>query len=255
MKIKYPAEAFALAAVIFSTGMKTSFVAGILLILVAVFAEFLKNLLKPVIPDWSVKGCVLLGTASVCVGAFTLGFSALSIPLGTGKGVLAFVLGGFVARHVLTVDLEADYGELFFESGIMWGIWVVLGGIREFFGAGEVFGYEIGNTVMQSEAFQEMFFGFLTAGTALAFTNGILKKKSVTPHRLFWVLSVLLLAEPFAVGSVEEIAGFIWSVLAPAVLFLSVKRTLRFSRTGTAFRGLPVEMLSMGFIYMILSIY
>ena len=55
MKLKYPAEAFALGIVLFSAGMKEAFAAGILVIDAVVFAEFLKNLLEPVVPSWSVR--------------------------------------------------------------------------------------------------------------------------------------------------------------------------------------------------------
>ena len=50
MKLKYPAEAFALGIILFSAGMREAFAAGILVILSAVFAEFLKNLLETSVP-------------------------------------------------------------------------------------------------------------------------------------------------------------------------------------------------------------
>ena len=58
MKIKYPAEAFALGMVLFSAGMKEAFAAGILVILAVVFEEVLRNLLESRIPRWSLMGCV-----------------------------------------------------------------------------------------------------------------------------------------------------------------------------------------------------
>lgn len=255
MKLKYPAEAFALAIVIFSAGMKAAFSAGALVVLTVVFAEFLKNLLEPYVPDWSMKGCVLIGAASVSAAAFTLGFSVLSISVEPETWLLAFVIGIFAAKHVLRNDLQAEYGDIFLESGIAWGFWVLLAVIREFFGTGKIFGNYIAQTTMQSKAFTEIFFGFLTAGLVLAFTNGILKKKCTDTHSLWLLLPVAVLASPFGMDSFGKTAGIIWTMAAPLVMFISVKRTLRFSRTGKAFRGLPVEMLSMGFIYMILSIY
>lgn len=255
MKIKYPAEAFALALVIFSAGMKASFLAGILVILAVVFAEFLKNLLEPIVPDWSVKACVFIGTASLSAGAFTFGFSTLSIPVEIETWLLAFFIGLFAAKHVLTVDLEADYGELLWESGIVWGCWMLLGTIREFMGVGKIFGYYMGQATMQSKTFQEVFFGFLTAGLVLAFTNGILKRKTTVTNSILVVLPVVTLARPFSMSSFGEVGSIIWTMIVPVILFISVKKTLKFARTGQAFRGLPVEMLSMGFIYMILSIY
>ena len=46
MKLRYPAEAFALGIILFSAGMKEAFAAGILVIFTSVFAELLKNLLE-----------------------------------------------------------------------------------------------------------------------------------------------------------------------------------------------------------------
>ena len=43
MRLKYPAEAFALGMILFSAGMKEAFAAGILVILAVVFGEFDKK--------------------------------------------------------------------------------------------------------------------------------------------------------------------------------------------------------------------
>ena len=50
MKLRYPAEAFALGIILFSAGMKEAFAAGILVIFTSVFAELLKNLLEKAVP-------------------------------------------------------------------------------------------------------------------------------------------------------------------------------------------------------------
>lgn len=239
MRVKYPVEAFALAIVIFSAGMKVSFVAGCLVILAVVFAEFLKNLLEDFLPDWSLKSCVAVATAAISAGAFQVGFAALAIPVIAETWLLAFFIGLFAAKHVLTSRLEADYGELFWECAIVWGCWIVLGTIRELFGAGKIFGYELVQFTMQSKTFMEVFFGFLTAGLVLAFTNGILKKKSTKTNSLLVVLPIVILARPFTTELFGTIGGIIWTMVIPVLLFFSVKRTLRFSRTGPAFRGIP----------------
>lgn len=255
MKLKYPAEAFALGIVLFSAGLKEAFAAGILVIFSAVFAEFLKNLLEPFVPDWSLKLCVLIGTASVCSSAFLLGFSELGMEVETGTWIMTFILGLLAAKHMLWAELDADYGTLFWESGLIWGFWVLLATIREFCGSGSIFGNTVMEAAFQSKSFLEITFGFLAAGLALAFTNGILKKKSKDTQSLLVVIPMVIFARPFAMESFGEIAGLIWTIAVPVFLFISVKRTLKFSRTGLAYRGLPTEMLAMGFIYMILSIY
>ena len=65
----------------------------------------------------------------------------------------------------------------------------------------------------------------------------------------------MVLFHPFTVDSFAGLPGTLWVIFVPVFLFLSVKQTMKFARTGRFFRGLPVEMLAAGFIYMILSIY
>ena len=255
MRLKYPAEAFALGMILFSAGMKEAFAAGILVILAVIFGEFIKNLLEPVIPDWSLKLCVCISTASLSASAFLFGFTALGIQVEISTWIMTFILGLFAAKHVLVEKLDGEYGELFWESGLVWGFWVLLALIREFMTGGTVFGNLIWQGEFQSKSFQEMTFGFLVAGLSLAFANGILKKKSGKSWSMLLVAAVVIFARPFQMVSFGELAGLIWTIAVPIVLFYSVKKTLRFARTGSAYRGFPVEMLSMGFIYMILSIY
>ena len=99
-------------------------------------------------------------------------------------------------------------------------------------------------------------FGFLTAGMTLAFTNGVLSKKSANTHSLLLVIPLAVFMRPFTMERfLEPILGQIWTIAVPVILFMSVKVTLKFARTSRAYKGLPVEMLAMGFVYMILSIY
>lgn len=255
MKLKYPAEAFALGVVLFFGGMKEAFAAGILIILAVTFAEFLNNLLQSALPQWSLRLCVLIGTASVCAGAFLVGFTYLGLEMGTGRWLMTFILGFLAAMHVLVNEVDGEYGDLFWESAIAWGFWILLAAVREFCAGGTVFGNMILKTGFQSKNLTEVFIGFLTSGLVLAFTNGVLKKQCTKTQSLFLVVPLAVYIRPFTMVSFGEIAGLIWTIAVPIVLFISVRETLKFSRTGKAFRGLPVEMLTMGFIYMILSIY
>ena len=256
MKLKYPAEAFAFGIVLFSAGMKEAFAAGILVILATVFAEALRNLLKDWVPEWSLYLCVSIGTVAVCASVFLLGFTALGIPVdNTGMWIMTCILGLFIVKHVLTGAIDGEYGELFWETAIAWGFWILLAVAREFFGAGTIFENSICQAEFQSKIFQDTMFGFLTAGMTLAFTNGVLKKKSANTHSLLVVIPLAVFMRPFAMESFGALLGQIWTIAVPIILFMSVKVTLKFARTSRAYKGLPVEMLAMGFIYMILSIY
>lgn len=207
MKLKYPAEAFALGIVLFSRNMEEAFAAGILVILAVVFAEFLKNLLEGAVPVWSLRLCVLIGTGAIAASTFLLGFSALGI-------------------------------------------------VREFLSQGEIFGnLLLENASFFSQSFQSTAFGFLAAGLALAFTNGILKKRSSGTQSLLLVVPAVIFSRAFEMVTFGGVIAFIWTVGVSLLLFLSVEKILRFSSAGPRFRGLPLEMLSMSFIYLILSIY
>ena len=176
MKLKYPAEAFALGIILFSAGMREAFAAGILVILSAVFAEFLKNLLEASVPEWSLRLCVGIGTGAVCSSVFSIGFAVLGSPLETGVWILTFIIGLLCAYFSLTGDLEAEYGDLFLEASIAWGFWILLAIVREFSAGGAIFGNTVLQASFQSSAIEEPAFAFLAAGLALAFTNGALKK-------------------------------------------------------------------------------
>ena len=256
MKLKYPAEAFALGIVLFSRNMEEAFAAGILVILAVVFAEFLKNLLEGAVTVWSLRLCVVIGTGAIAAGAFLLGFSALGIRVDTGTWIMTAVIGLLAGKAALLGELEGDYGSIFYESGILWGFWILLGIVREFLSQGEIFG----NLLLEkapffSQSFQSTAFGFLAAGLALAFTNGILKKRSSGTQSLLLVVPAVIFSRPFEMVTFGGVIAFIWTVGVSVLLFLSVARMIRFSSAGPRFRGLPLEMLSMSFIYLILSIY
>lgn len=255
MKLKYPAEAFALGIILFSAGMKEAFAAGILVILTATFAEFLRNLLINAVPEWSLRLCVFIASGALCASAFLTGFAALGITLSTGTWVMCAVVGLLCARHALSGSVETMYGDLFSEGAVAWGFWVLLAIAREFMGSGMIFGNTVFQASFQSKTFLESTFAFLTAGLVLAFTNGVLKKNCKGLNSLLVFIPAAILVRPFTMDSFGKVIGIAWTILVPVVLFLSVKKTLQFSRTGKAYRGLPVDMLAAGFIYMILSIY
>lgn len=106
--------------------------------------------------------------------------------------------------------------------------------------------------------FLESTFAFLTAGLVLAFTNGVLKKNCCGFNSLLIVIPVAIFIRPFPISSFTgfaEYLGITWTIIVPLLLFLSVKQTLKFSQPGKAYRGLPTDLMAVGFIYMILSIY
>ncbi len=261
MKLKYPAEAFALGIILFSAGMKEAFAAGILMILTAVFAEFLKDLLENRVPEWSLRLCVYIASASVCSSVFLTGFAALGIQLESGVWLLTFAAGLLCAHQALRSvgagkeEEAASYGELLWESAVSWGFWIILAIVREFAGSGQIFGNTIWKAGFQSKAFLDVYFAFIAAGLVLAFTNGVLKKECRRENSFLAVIPAMLVFKPFTTSLLPEALEVLWCMAVPVLLFFSVKQTLRFSRVSRAYRGLPVDLLAAGLIYMVLSIY
>lgn len=255
MKVKYPAEAFALSLILFSGTMKGAFLSGVLVLLAAVLAEFLKNLLEDGIPLWSLRLCVYVGTGGTCGAAFYLGFAAVGEELSAGLWLMTVLIGLLSARHVLKSSLEADYDGIFWESAFVWGMGILLAAARELLAEGEIFGYPLFQASFQSKSFGDVIFGFLAAGLALAFANAVLKKKCTDTQSWYLAVPMIVFARPFEMVSFGSVIGAVWTIGVSLALFFSVKKTLKFSRTGPAYRGLPAEMLSLGFLYMILSIY
>ena len=255
MKLKYPAEAFALGVILFSAGMRETFAAGILVILSVVFAELLKNLLEKILPAWSLRLCVYIASGAVCASVFLVGFAALGTLLDTGVWLMTFVIGLLCAHQALRGDIEADYGDLLWESAIAWGFWILLAVAREFAAGGQIFGNTVLKLGFQSAAFGEVSFAFIAAGLVLAFTNGVLKKDCRGQNSFLAAVPAMLLLHPFTTRIFGETAGLVLTIVIPVALFFSVKQTLKFSRVSKAYCGLPVDMLAAGIIYMILSIY
>ena len=201
MKLRYPAEAFALGIILFSAGMKEAFAAGILVIFTSVFAELLKNLLEKAVPAWSLQLCVYIASGSVCASAFLVGFAVLGTALTTELWIMVFLVGLLCARHALSGNTEAEYGELLWESAIAWGLWILLAIFREFMGTGSIFGNTLLTASFQSKAFQQTIFAFLAAGLVLAFTNGIYPVPPVYSGKL-WRSSRNLMDHPCSCCSV-----------------------------------------------------
>lgn len=255
VRSQYPAEAFALAIILFSSRMTDAFAAGVLLLLSVVLADCLKHFLEPFIPAWSLRLCVCVASGSFCASVFLIGFAALGTLLDTSVWIGTFAAGLLCARFVLRDGTGTSYGELFGAAAIIWGIWILCAAVREYFTAGSVAGYVLFQTPFQSSTLSEPAFSFLTAGLTLALTNRLMGKDCREQNSLYAAIPVFLLLHPFTVRIFGEAAGFLITAAVPALLFLSVRRTLRFSCTRSSFRGLPADLTAAGFIYMILSIY
>lgn len=255
MKVKYPVEAFALTMILFSTNMKEAFVAGAIVLVAITLAMFLKNILAEKVPNWSLYACVLIGTASVCASGFEFAFYSLGSEFSARYWIMTFVIGLLAGNHAIKSDLEADYDGVFFQAAVVWGMLLLLTIAREFLAFGSIAEYQVAEWTILSKSLQKTMFGFITAGMGIAFTNGILKitldKQDITA----WVCVLALCFPPMALRTFPEVVTAIVGAAAVGVGLYAIKNRIAFSNAGKAFRRLPVELLSVGFLYMILSVF
>ena len=255
MKLKFPAEAFALGIILFSAGMKEAFLCGVLTVWAAVLAAFLTNLLDGRVPVWSLRSSVLVMTGAFTAAAFRWEDFALGLAdSGWAFAVSGGLVGLLAAKGALQGGWGSDYGELCAQSGLCWGLWVLCGALREFLTSGEVFSSRLAAAPFQSSAFGGAAYGFLAAGIILGIVCAAAKGQCAAGGLLV-ALPAVCLIQPFRFPLGNALLGAALAAGVTLVFFASAKITLAFSRTAPALRRLPVELLAMGIVWMVLGVF
>ena len=255
MNVKYPVEALALSMILFSTNMKEAFIAGAFILVAVTWAMFLRNWLMDCIPDWSIIACVSISAAVVCACSFQAGDYFLKLDFTWRTYLIAIAAGLLAGKHVLQEEATEHYGELFYEMAIGWGVFLILSAVREFLSFGSIAGNHLADPVFAAKTFQKTMFGYLTAGMGIAFTNGILKKTVAKADAMLAAFAVAIVFPPISLKSYPEAATAVAGIFVVLVCLYSIQKRIAYSDTGKAFRKLPVELLSLGFLYMILSVF
>lgn len=257
-KAKFPVEAIALGIILFSKTMQEAMIVGILVIFSAIFAEEIKRILKHRVPEWSETISVLVLTGIVCASILQLAYAFLGWERSPKLWGIHLILGLLCARHVLWKGREDD--DLLRQSAAVWALWILCGVIREFLSYGRIFGKEMVQWDIQSIQFQNVMFGFLASGMTLAFANSLFKTKQYKKNgycldAMYVVIPAICYIQPMKFSFFREWIGIGLAIFLVLFFFLSIQKKLIFSRPAPAWRGLPVELLSMGFLYMILNVY
>lgn len=253
MKVRYSIEAFALAMVLFTTGLETALIAAA----VIVFGTILGDLLADKAGKTAAAVIAAVVTCAVLIAAllYTGLVSGTGICVEYVSAVLAAVL---VGKHVYDGVEEAGTGEILKQNYVALAVMAVVAVIREILGSGAVFGYEIGSFAVISSAYLKNSMGLVFAGLALAAVNGILKKEAAGDSLYVAVAVVLTTVAAAALkGSGVDATAVIKSVISSAiavVLLVGIRRKMIFSTPGKSFAGLPVEIISLGFLTMMLSV-
>ncbi|MDD3369907.1 MAG: hypothetical protein PHP50_13680 [Lachnospiraceae bacterium] len=252
-QIKYPMEAFALAMVLFSAGMKEAMIVGIGLI----FSDVLQCVLREFSNKQYGQTISGIGAALTCGVIYVMCTLAGIIP--ELKQVVGFaVLGLLLVKHNETKygaeQAETDYNAILFADAIAYGVYVLFAAIREYLAGAAVFGYELAEAPVVSTAFGKPMIALVGAGLAVALINGLLKTKS-EPNAALWVcVPAILLEVPFVWNHVPELAGMAVGVVTVGVVYLTLRKKLAFADTDNHLEGIPVEMVMLGIVYMIFSL-
>lgn len=258
-RAEFPAGAFGLGIVLFSADMREAFVSGILVILVAAAVSAAGGLLWDIrdrLPGWSLRGMLWIGAGALSACSFELGFYILGMQRSVVLFVIQGVIGVLAAEEAyFNLGNSGAFDNLLWECAIVWGLWICAGILREFLSAGTVFGYGGADFAFCSGSFQKPMFAFLAAGVVLGLACMILGKTCRGISTFFVVLPAIFNARPFLFETLGEVLGALAAGIVTLGFFLSVRKQQQDTTRKASLDGIPAELICMGIIYMILSVY
>ena len=98
-------------------------------------------------------------------------------------------------------------------------------------------------------------FGFIFAGLGIAAVNRIFRMDVGSLESSLIVVPVAVLATPFVIQGSPEVLSTILAAFLVIIYVVSVKGRLIFSDVDNSFHAMPIELISVGIVYMILSFF
>lgn len=260
MKVRYPLEVFALAMVVFSQNMREALITGILIMLLTTLGLVLDSIFRNMIPKWSRNACIIILMVSLTYSIFQIVLiTVLKLKVETTTYILHVFLGILISKHIIYAEDDMDYSRFLFEGAGAYAILLIISIIREFMATGAIYGFKIAESDYFSYGFSEAVMGFLLAGIGIAILNRIYYKdlnvNAVNTDGLITILPVVLVIQPFIIDSISPTVSMVITIAIVLILYISIRRYLIFSRISREIKNLPVELVSVGIIYMILSMF
>lgn len=248
--VYYPIEAFALGMILFSEGMKTAMLVGIGLIFGDVLLHVLHENFGKTYRQ-AISGVGIVATAGVI--AYIIGYAGGTVDTATliGLGALGVLL---VKHHEDHFEEEPDYNKILWGDSVAYICFVLLAIIREFISGGTVFGNKLTKLGFMSHSYGKVMFALILAGIMVAFVNAVLKCECKKNAAVWVCVPTIILEVPFIWNNVPEWAGTIVAILFMMVIYLTFRKKVSMSNTGKYFKGVPVELVTLGMMYMIFSI-
>ncbi len=244
MKVRFAAEAFALALVFFTTGLEIALVAGAVLVAGTVLGDPLAEAAGKT----AAAAIAFIGTgALLCLALVWTGF-------GSDFYLGACMVGMLVGKHVYDGVEGASTGEILKQNYIALAVMAVIAVCRELLSKGALFGYGIGSFSVISNAYSGTAFGLIFGGLGIAAVYALLKKENGADS--LWIavpVAVMMTAASFGSDIMPVVKAAVAAAIA-VVLLVGIRKKMIFSRPGKYFAGLSVEMISLGFLTMMLSV-
>ena len=256
MKIKYPIEAFALAMIVFSKNMQEALVSGIIIFIVTLLGVVLNKTLGAQLPNWSRRLCNIIFIMSLTYSLFQvimIGF--FNHASDSSTIFIHLIIGAFIVKHVLEVEGYEDIGRLSIEGISAYAALGLIGFIREFASVGSILGFSIVDLTFMTTSFQNIVFGFMFAGIALAILNYIFGNKSDKLSSFFVIIPPILVNRPFLIDNINESISILITIIITIVILISVKQYITFSRVSKEWKRLPIDLISASIIYLILRVF
>ena len=147
-----------------------------------------------------------------------------------------------------------DYNRILWADSVAYGFLVLLSMVREFMSGGSMFQVELTEWSILSHAYGSPMLALILAGIMLAATNAALKTEFKKDAALWVCIPTILLETPFVLNHVPEWLGTIIGVLFMLILYYTFRKKIFHPAVSKYFRGIPVELVTLGMMYMIFSI-
>ncbi|NLK75130.1 MAG: hypothetical protein GX288_07580 [Clostridiales bacterium] len=254
MKIIYPVEAFALAMVVFSNNMENALLSGIIILFIATLGAVINHYIGiKIIPDWSRKPCNYILITAITYAVFQIVMGHIpGYSLEGASTLIQLAIGSLIAKYVIAIEGYEDFDKLLLEGASAYGALIIIGILREFMTEGSIFNNQLIKLGFMTVNFQNVAFGFMFAGIAIAILNRIFKADNKGIESLYVIVPAVLINHPFSIKALDNSLSILISILVAVIMLLSVRKTLTFSRVSKEFKHLPIELISVSAIYMIL---
>lgn len=251
MKVRYSLEAFALAMVLFTAGVEAALIVAAVIVAGTILGDMLAS------KAGKTAACVVAGLATYAALIGSLIYTGLvTLDKVSVEYIGAVLVAILVAKHVADGVEEASNGEILKQNYAALIVMVVVAAVREILGSGALFGYEIGKFAVISGAYKKICFGLIFGGLGVAALNAIVKKETAADSLWVAVSVAIVMVAGAVIGKADAVTltKTVVSAVIGVVLLVSVRGKLVFSAPGKSFAGLPVELISYGFLTMMLSI-